>query len=281
MKTITLNNGVEMPMLGFGTFQLEDDHTCKRSVLTAIESGYRLIDTAVVYGSDDAVGEAIRECGVPREELFVSSKVWISHMGYEKAKEWVDLALSRLDLDYLDMLLIHVPMGDVHGSWRAMEEMYEKGLVRSIGLSNFHEDRMMDVMLYNKVKPAIVQLETHPFYQRNNEHQFCQEQGIVHEAWAPLAQGEKGIFTNKVLTAIGEKYNKTAAQVALRWNVQREVVVIPSATNPEFIKENINIFDFELSPEDMSLIASLDENKTPFMDVRDYRTLELLTNMQG
>ncbi|MFV0365730.1 MAG: aldo/keto reductase [Mangrovibacterium sp.] len=281
MKTITLNNNVEMPILGFGTFELNDYDVCKGAVLTALQSGYRLLDTAVVYGSDNAVGDAIRESGVPREEIFINSKVWVTHMGYEKTKEWLDLSLQRLGVDYLDMLLIHNPQGDVHGSWRAMEEMYEAGKVRSIGLSNFYPDRVTDIMLYNKIKPALVQLETHVFYQRNEEHAFLQEHGIAHEAWAPLVQGEKGIFMNKVLTGIGEKYHKTAAQVALRWNIQRDVIVIPRADNPVFIKENINVFDFELSTEDMALISKLDEKKTTFFDSRDPKIIEILFQIQG
>ncbi|MFV0290996.1 MAG: aldo/keto reductase, partial [Mangrovibacterium sp.] len=270
---------VDMPIIGFGTFGLTDYNECKQAVLAAINSGYRLFDTAVFYGSDRAVGDAIKESGVPREELFISSKVWVSHMSYEKAKEWLQIALDNLGLTYLDMLLIHNPQGDVHGTWRAMEEMHDEGSVRSIGLSNFYPDRVMDVMLYNRIKPAIDQLETHVFHQRKEEHTFLKELGIVHEGWAPLAQGEKGIFTNKTLVEIGAKYGKTAAQVSLRWNIQRGVVVIPRAADADLIKENINIFDFQLSDDDMALISEMDNHKTLFFDNRDPKIIEIFYNL--
>lgn len=268
-----------MPAIGFGTYDLGDYDAAKQAVLTAIEAGYRLFDTAPLYQSDKAVGDAIKESGIAREEFFISSKVWISHTSYDKARQWVDMTLQVMGLDYFDMLFVHNPQNDVHGAWRAMEEMYEEGKVRSLGLSNFYPDRVLDIMLYNKVKPAIVQLETHVFNQRAEEYSFLKANNIAHEAWAPLAQGERGIFQNKVLKSIAEKHGKTIAQVALRYLHQLDIVVIPRAVNPDFIQENIHIFDFELSAEDMGNIKALDEKRTTFFDNRNPKVLELLDQL--
>lgn len=262
-------------MLGFGTYELGGHEAAKQAVLRAIKAGYRLFDTAPLYQTDRAVGEAIRESGIPREEFFISSKLWITYTSYDKAREWVDMTLQAMDLAYFDMLLIHNPQNDVHGAWRAMEEMYEEGKVRAIGLSNFHADRVMDIMLYNKVKPALVQLETHVFNQRKEEYDFLKNNDIVHEAWAPLVQGERGIFQNKVLKSIADNHQKTIAQVALRFLFQRGIMTVPRAVNPDFIKENISIFDFELSNDDMAAIKALDEDKTTFFDNRDPELLEI------
>ncbi|KQS91940.1 aldo/keto reductase [Chryseobacterium sp. Leaf394] len=269
MKNITLNNGVQMPVLGFGVYQISDALECEKAVLEAIEAGYRLIDTASAYGNEEAVGSAIRKSGVPREELFITTKLWISDAGYEKAKKAFDVSLQKLQLDYLDLYLIHQPYGDVYGSWRAMEELYREGKIKAIGVSNFHPDRIMDLMVHNEIKPAINQIETHPFHQQTETQNFLDENEVQIQSWGPFAEGKNGMFTNESLVSISKKYNKSVAQVILRWLTQRGVVAIPKSVRKEKIIENFNIFDFELDGEDMNVIKSLDTKESVFFDHRD------------
>ena len=269
MKHMVLNNGVEMPILGFGVFQVRDAEECERSVFEAIQTGYRLIDTAASYLNEDAVGNAIKRSGIPREELFVTTKLWIQDAGYERTKKAFEKSLYRLQLDTLDLYLIHQPLGDVYGAWRAMEELYQEGRVRAIGVSNFQSDRIMDLIVHNKVVPAVNQIETHPFNQQIETQKFLQENNVQIESWGPFAEGKNNIFQNELLLSIAGKYNKTVAQVILRWLTQRGVVVIPKSVRKERIIENFNIFDFELSPEDMDAIVSLDMKRSLFFDHRD------------
>jgi len=269
MQTVTLNNGIKMPILGFGVFQVTDLAECERSVLDAINVGYRLIDTAASYGNEEAVGRAIKKSGVPREELFITTKVWIQSNGYEGTKKSFEDSLNRLDLDYLDLYLIHQPMGDVYGTWRAMEELYKEGKVKAIGVSNFHPDRLIDLIVHNEVVPAINQIETHPFNQQIEAQNFLQENRVQIQSWGPFAEGKNNLFTNELLTSIGKKYNKSVAQVVLRWLTQRGVVVIPKSVRKERMEENFNSLDFELSAEDMEAIKSLDTKSSLFFDHRD------------
>ena len=269
MENITLNNGVEMPILGFGVYQMNDASECEKSVLDAIEAGYRLIDTASAYGNEEAVGNAIKKSGVPREELFITTKLWISDAGYEKARQAFKLSLKKLQLDYLDLYLIHQPYGDIYGSWRAMEEFYKEGKIKAIGVSNFHPDRIMDLMVHNEIKPAINQIETHPFTQQIETQNFLQENNVQIQSWGPFAEGKNDMFTNELLVSIGAKYNKSVAQVILRWLTQRDVIAIPKSVKKERIIENFNIFDFELDVEDMNAIAALDTKQSVFFDHRD------------
>lgn len=279
MEKVVLNNGVEMPILGFGVFQIPDYNECKKSVLNAIEVGYRSIDTAAAYQNEEAVGEAIKECGIDRSELFITTKLWISDTGYEKAKKAIETSLNKLQLDYLDLYLIHQPYGDVHGSWRAMEEAYQKGKIKAIGVSNFYPDRVMDLIVNNKIVPAVNQIETHPFYQRNEDQNFLQENGVQIESWAPFAEGRNDLFKNEQLAIIGEKYNKSIAQVVLRWLIQRGVVVIPKTVTKERMSENINVFDFELSQSEMSDIKSLDTKESLFFSHRDPAIIKWFSTM--
>jgi diketogulonate reductase-like aldo/keto reductase len=269
MQNITLNNGVEMPILGFGVFQVSDPKECERSVSDALQTGYRLIDTAASYMNEEAVGNAIKCSGVARHELFVTTKLWVQDAGYDSTRKAFAKSLARLQLDYLDLYLIHQPYGDVFGSWRAMEELYRAGRVRAIGVSNFHPDRIMDLIIHNEVTPAVNQIETHPFCQQVETQRFLQENGVQIESWGPFAEGKNDLFSNELLAAIGSKYGKSIAQVVLRWLTQRGVVVIPKSVNKERIAQNINIFDFELSPEDMGAIATLDKGESSFFDHRD------------
>lgn len=269
MKTVMLNNGVEMPILGFGVFQITDLKECERCVLDAIETGYRLIDTAASYLNETAVGKAIRKSGIPREELFITTKLWVQNTGYEQTKTAFEKSLQKLQLDYLDLYLIHQPYGDVHGSWRAMAELYREGKVRAIGVSNFHPDRVMDLIVFNEVVPAVNQIETHPFHQQWETQKFLAENGIQIESWGPFAEGRNNLFRNEVLLAIASKHQKSVAQVVLRWLVQRSVVVIPKSVKKERSKENFNVFDFELDQDDMAAIATLDTKTSSFFDHRD------------
>ena len=269
MKHIVLNNGVEMPILGFGVFQVRDAEECERSVYDAIQTGYRLIDTAASYLNEEAVGKAIKRGGVPREELFVTTKLWIQDAGYERTKKAFEKSLHRLQLDTLDLYLIHQPFGDVYGAWRAMEELYREGLVRAIGVSNFQPDRIMDLIVHNEVVPAVNQIETHPFNQQIEAQKFLQENNVQIESWGPFAEGKNNIFQNQLLLSIAGQHNKSVAQVILRWLTQREVIVIPKSVRKERIVENFNIFDFELSPEDMDAIVSLDTKESLFFDHHD------------
>jgi diketogulonate reductase-like aldo/keto reductase len=276
MKNVVLNNGVEMPMLGFGVFQIPDAEECERSVSEALQTGYRLIDTAAAYGNEEAVGGAIKRSGIPREEIFITTKLWVSDAGYESAKKAFERSLQRLQLDYLDLYLIHQPYGDVYGSWRAMEELYRERRVRAIGVSNFHPDRLMDLMVHNEVVPAVNQVETHPFHQQLEAQQFMRENNVQIESWGPFAEGKNNIFQNEVLLSIAGKYGKSVAQVILRWLTQREVVAIPKSVRKERIVENFNIFDFELSADDMVAVATLDTKQSLFFDHRDPKMVKML-----
>src|SRR6478735_7464113 len=269
MQTVKLNNGVEMPILGFGVFQVTDQEECERSVLDAIQTGYRLIDTAASYMNEEAVGRAIKKSGVPREELFITTKLWVQDTGYEKTKKAFEKSLQRLQLDYLDLYLIHQPYGDVHGSWKAMEELYKAGKIKAIGISNFQPDRVMDFIVHNEVVPAVNQIETHPFCQQIETQKFLEENGVQIESWGPFAEGKNDLFKNELLASIGKKYNKTVAQVVLRWLIQRGVVAIPKSVRKERIAENFNVFDFQLSDQDMQSIQSLDQKASAFFDHRD------------
>jgi 2,5-diketo-D-gluconate reductase A len=276
VPSITLNNGVKMPLLGFGVFQVPDLEECERSVSEALQAGYRLIDTAAAYGNEEAVGSAIKRGSVPREELFVTTKLWISDTGYESTKQAFERSLQRLQLDYLDLYLIHQPFGDVYGSWRAMQELYRAGRIRAIGVSNFQPDRIMDLIVHNEVVPAVNQIETHPCNQQIETQKFLQENGVQIESWGPFAQGKNNLFANEILVSIAGKYNKSVAQVVLRWLTQRGVVAIPKSVRQERIVENFNIFDFELSPEDMDAIATLDTKTSLFFDHRDPEVVKRL-----
>jgi 2,5-diketo-D-gluconate reductase A len=269
VPSVTLNNGVTMPLLGFGVFQVPDADECERSVSDALRTGYRLIDTAAAYGNEASVGRAIKRSGVAREELFVTTKLWVQDASYERAKQAFERSLQRLQLDYLDLYLIHQPFGDVYGAWRAMEELYREGRVRAIGVSNFYPDRVMDLIVHNQVVPAVNQIETHPFNQQIETQQFLQENGVQIESWGPFAEGKHNIFENELLGSIAGTYQKTVAQIILRWLTQRGVVAIPKSVRPERIAENFNVFDVQLSPEDMAAIATLDTRTSSFFDHRD------------
>ena len=264
MDTITLNNGVKMPVAGFGVFQIQDQAQCERCVVDAVHAGYRLIDTAAVYGNEAAVGRAVQRCGVLREELFLTSKLWVQDAGYEAAKKAIDTSLKNLQTDYLDLYLIHRPFGDYYGAWRAMEEAYDAGKIRAIGLSNFDPARIVDLTMNNRITPAVNQVECHPFYQQEDTRRFLQEQGIVMEAWAPFAEGKKQIFQNEILRSIGAKYGKSPAQVILRWNIQRGIVPLAKSVHLERMEQNLDVFDFALSDDDMLAISQLDEGQTLF-----------------
>ena len=263
MEFVTLNNGVKMPKLGFGVFMIPNDET-ERCVLDAIGAGYRLIDTAQAYGNEEGVGNAIVNCGLPREELFITTKIWISNNGYEKAKTSIEESLRKLKTDYIDLLLIHQPFGDYYGTYRAMEEAYKAGKLRAIGVSNFYPDRFIDLASFVEVKPAVNQIETHVFHQQKIAHEYLVKYGAAHMAWAPFAEGKNGMFSNETLLAIAEKHGKTPAQVALRYLMQSDVVVIPKSTHKERMEENFNVFDFTLDEADMQAIAALDTEKTLF-----------------
>ncbi len=263
IKTVTLNNGVQMPVLGFGTLYLNDDLGVE-CVADAIAQGYRLIDTATVYGNEKAVGGGIKKSGINREELFVTSKVWVDDSGYEKAKVAFQTSLDKLGLDYLDLYLIHRPRGDVKGSWLAMEDLYREGRIKAIGVSNFENSHLDELLSYATVKPAVNQIETHTFFQQEKARKDLKKYGIQMEAWSPLAQGRNGHFTNETLAAIGKRYGKSNAQVSLRWHYQRGIVAIPRSSQQAHRKENLNIFDFELDDADMKKIAALDLNITQF-----------------
>ncbi len=258
MEFVTLNNGVKMPQEGFGVFQVPDPAQCEQAVLDAIASGYRLIDTAAAYMNEKAVGEAIKKCGVPREELFITTKLWVQDASYEGAKKAIQTSLDNLGLDYLDLYLIHQPMGDYIGAYRAMEEAYREGKLKAIGVCNFYPARLADLCETVDVMPAVNQVELHPFFQQEDALAVMKEYGVKPEAWGPFAEGNHGIFTHPVLTKIGDKYEKSAAQVALRWNIQRGVTVIPKSVHKDRMEQNINVWDFELSAEDMAEIAKLD-----------------------
>ena len=280
MEFVTLNNGVKMPLEGFGVFQVPDPAQCEQAVLDAIASGYRLIDTAAAYMNEKAVGEAIKKSGVPREELFITTKLWVQDASYEAAKKAIQTSLDNLGLSYLDLYLIHQPMGDYVGAYRAMEEAYKEGKLKAIGVCNFYPHRLADLCETVEVIPAVNQVELHPFFQQENALALMKEYGVVPEAWGPFAEGNHGVFTHPVLTAIGQKYGKSAAQVALRWNVQRGVVVIPKSVHKERIEQNMNIWDFQLSDEDMAEIAKLDIGHSEIVDHSDPAFVKMLHSLK-
>ncbi|OKZ00983.1 MAG: 2,5-diketo-D-gluconic acid reductase [Alistipes sp. 58_9_plus] len=279
MEHRILNNGVEMPVLGFGVYQVEET-VCEQCVCDAIAAGYRSIDTPSAYLNERAVGRAIRRSGVPREELFITTKLWVQDAGYESTKRALAKSLERLQLDYLDLYLIHQPFGDVYGSWRAMEELYREGAVRAIGVSNFQPDRLVDLILHNEVVPAVNQVETHPFCQQTEAAAVMASEGVQIESWAPFAEGRNNLFGNGTLVSLAAKYRKSVAQVVLRWLIQRGVVVIPKSVRPERMAENIDVFDFHLAPEDMDLIATLDTRRSCFLSHRDPETVKWLGTMK-
>ena len=280
MEYVTLNNGVKMPMLGFGVFQIADADICEQAVYDALMTGYRLIDTAAVYGNEEAVGRAIKRSGITRKELFITTKLWVQDAGYEKTKKAFETSLSNLQLDYLDLYLIHRPFGDYYGAWRAMEELYEAGKIRAIGLSNFGSDRLVDLVMNNKVVPAVNQVECHPFFQQKAAFALMEEYQIQPEAWAPFAEGQKNLFTNEMLSSIGKKYGKSAAQVVLRWNYQRGVVTIPKSIHKERMEQNISIFDFSLTEEEMEKISTLDEGVTLFGANEDPQYAKMINSVK-
>ena len=269
MQFTALNNGVTMPMLGFGVYQMNDAAACEAAVAGALRVGYRLIDTAAAYGNEESVGRAIAKSGIPREEIFVTTKLWLSDAGFDKTRLAFQRSLDRLQLDYLDLYLIHQPYGDVYGAWRAMEELNEAGRIRAIGVSNFHPDRVMDLMLHNRTAPAVNQIETHPFCQQIEAATFLHENGVQIESWGPFAEGRNNLFSNPVLSAVATKYQRSIAQIVLRWLLQRGVVAIPKSVRPERMAENFDIFSFELDANEMAAIAALDTGKSVFFDHRD------------
>jgi len=269
MQHVTLNNGLQMPIAGFGVFQIPDATECERSVVDAIEVGYRLIDTAASYMNEAAVGQGLEASGVPREQLFVTSKLWVQETGYERTQQAIDKSLRRLKLDYLDLYLIHQPFGDVHGSWRAMEDACRAGKLRAIGVSNFHPDRLMDIKAFNEIAPAVNQVEVNPFQQQLESAAFMKEIGVQAEAWAPFAEGRNNLFQNEVLAGIGARHGKSVGQVVLRWLVQRGIVALAKSVRKERMAENIAIFDFTLDDTEMARIATLDTNTSSFFSHRD------------
>lgn len=280
IPSVTLNNGVQMPLLGFGVFQIPDAAECEQSVYDAIHTGYRLIDTAASYGNEAAVGSAIKRSGVARKDLFITTKLWITDAGYDVTKQAFERSLQRLQLEYLDLYLIHQPYGDVYGAWRAMEALYREGRIRAIGISNFYPDRVMDLIMHHDVVPAVNQIETHPFNQQIETQQFLKENGVQIESWGPFAEGKNNIFENPLLRSIADKYGKMVAQIILRWLTQRGVVVIPKSVRRERIEENFNVFDIELGDEDMAAIATLDTKASLFFDHRDPVMVKRLSELK-
>ncbi|WP_125767467.1 aldo/keto reductase [Lapidilactobacillus wuchangensis] len=274
MQEIQLNNGVAMPQLGFGVFQITDLEQCRTAVVEAIQAGYRLLDTAAAYQNETAVGQAIKQSGVDRQQLFVTSKLWVADANYQRAQAAIDRSLKNLQTDYLDLYLLHQPYGDVAGAWRALEEAYHAGKIRAIGVSNFYADQLQNLILSSEVKPAVNQIEVNPWYQQGTEVDFNQREQVTVEAWAPFAEGKHDIFTNEVLADIAAKYHKTTGQVILRWLLQRGIVVIPKSVHPARITENIDVFDFKLTAAEMTLIAGLDRHESQFFDHRDPVTIE-------
>lgn len=280
MEFITLNNGVKMPMEGFGVFQIPDPAVCEQAVLDAIASGYRLIDTAAAYMNEEAVGAAIKKCGIPREELFITTKLWVQNANYQSAKKAVETSLNKLGLNYIDLYLIHQPMGDYYGAYQAIEELYKKGILRAIGVCNFYPHVLVDFCQTVEVIPAVNQVELHPFFQQQNALAVMKEYGVQPEAWGPFAEGNHGIFTHPVLTKIGKKYGKTAAQVALRWNIQRGVVVIPKSVHKQRMEQNINIWDFTLSEDDIKEISKLNIDHSKIVNHYDANFVKMIHNLK-
>ena len=278
MEYVTLNNGVKMPKLGYGVYQVKSGE-CERCVLDAISVGYRSIDTAQSYGNEEAVGSAVRKSGVPRDQLFLTTKIWVSNGGYEKAKDSIEESLRKLGTDYIDLMLIHQPFNDYYGTYRAMEEAYKVGYLRAIGVSNFYPDRLVDLCRFVEVTPAVNQVETHVFNQQKTAHEYMKKYGVQHESWGPFAEGRKDFFTNPVLTEIGAKYGKTAAQTALRFLLQSDVVVIPKSTHRERMEQNFDVFDFTLDSGEMEAIRRLDEGESAFFSHYDPATVEMITGL--
>jgi 2,5-diketo-D-gluconate reductase A len=277
MQQVTLNNGIQMPALGFGVYQIPDDET-EEAVATALDVGYRHVDTAAAYGNEEAVGRAIKRSGVPRDELFVTTKLWIQSGDESKTRHAFEQSLQRLGLDYVDLYLIHQPLGDYYSEWRAMEDIYSRGGARAIGVSNFFPDRLVDLIGHNDVTPAVNQIETHPFHQRSADHDVMKAHGVQHESWGPFAEGKNNLFSDPVLSEVASNHGTSVAQVVLRWLVQSDVVVIPKSVKRERMEQNFDIFDFELTPEDMKHIATLDTGETLFFDHHDPDMVEWLNN---
>lgn len=280
MESVVLNNGIEMPLEGSGVFQVPDVSQCKQAVIDAVESGYRLIDTAAAYMNEEAVGSAVKECGIKRSELFITTKLWVQDASYDGAKRAFELSLKKLGLEYLDLYLIHQPMGDYMSAWRAMEDMYKEGVVRAIGVCNFYPHVLADMCETVEVIPAVNQVELHPFFQQENALSLMKEYGVIPEAWGPFAEGNHGIFTHPLLSKIGDKYGKSAAQVALRWNVQRGVVVIPKSVHKDRMEQNIDIWDFSLSDADMAEIAELDIGHSEIVNHYDPKFVKMLHGLK-
>lgn len=278
MEYVTLSNGVEMPILGYGVYQVTKDE-CERCVLDALQAGYRSIDTAQAYFNEEEVGSAIQKSGVPRTDIFLTSKVWIENYGYESCRKSVQTSMEKLQTDYLDLMLLHQPFSDYYGAWRALEDLYEEGKIRAIGISNFYPDRLVDLASFARIKPMVNQVETHPHNQQILAKQYMDKYDVQIEAWAPFGEGRGGLFENDTLKAIGEKYGKTAAQVMLRWHIQRGVVVIPKSTHRERMEENLNVFDFELTVQDMEQIAALDKKESSFFSHYDPAIVEWFVQM--
>lgn len=279
MEYITLNNDVKMPSVGFGVFQITDKEECINVVLNAIDARYRLIDTAQSYGNEEAVGEAISKSSVPREDLFITTKVWISNGGYEKAKKSIESSLTKMKLDYLDLVLIHQPLNDYYGTYKAMVDLYKEGKIKSIGVSNFYPDRLVDLALFSEITPAVNQIEINPFHQQLTAQEFNNKYGVQLQAWAPFAEGRNGMFDNPVLKTIGDKYDKSVAQVILRWLLQRGIVPLAKTVNKERMLENIDIFNFELNEDDMNKIFALDKKESSFFNHQEASSVEMLANL--
>ena len=278
MEYVTLSNGVKMPILGYGVYQVTKDE-CERCVLDALKAGYRSLDTAQSYFNEEEVGSAIKKSGIPREEIFLTSKVWVEHYGYEECRKSVEESLRKLGTDYIDLMLLHQPFSDYYGAWRALEDLYEEGKLRAIGVSNFYPDRLVDIASFVRIRPMVNQVETHPHNQQTEAKKWMEKYGIQHEAWAPFGEGRNGLFDDPVLAEIGAKYGKTTAQVILRWHIQRNTVVIPKSTHYDRMVQNIDVFDFALTDEDMEKIAALDKQQSSFFSHYDPNMVEWFVKM--
>lgn len=280
MSKVTLSNGIVMPLVGFGVYQIPDPEQCEEAVVQALQAGYRMIDTAAAYENEEFVGRAIKRSGVPRSEIFVTTKLWIQDMGFESARHAFERSLKRLQLDYLDAYLIHQPYSDVHGSWRAMEDLYEEKAVKAIGVSNFSPARITDLIAFNKIAPMINQVEVNPYYQQSEKVNFFSKLGVQTIAWAPFAEGKNGLFTNPILSEIANKYGKSVAQVVLRWLIQRNISVIPKSVTPERIRQNLDVFSFSLSDEDIENIEKIDTGKSCFIDHDDPERIRWISSVK-